>query len=99
MDSGKDASSSTTQTQSSTIFLNRNSPVRFQAMGSVDQLHVTTPGVVKNNDQVMEGDDAHQRTHSRQDRAECAGREQRSDTELDHAERIGFAAQAKDLQA
>ena len=30
-----------------------NSPVRFQAIGSVDQLHLTTPGVVKKNDHVM----------------------------------------------
>ena len=30
-----------------------NSPVKFQAIGSVDQLHLTTPGVVKKNDHVM----------------------------------------------
>lgn len=30
-----------------------NSPVKFQAIGSVDKLHLTTPGVVKKNDQVM----------------------------------------------
>jgi hypothetical protein len=33
--------------------LYRNSPVRFHAMGSVDMLHLTTPGVVKKNDHVM----------------------------------------------
>src|SRR5579863_9550694 len=32
--------------------LNRNSPVRFQAIGSVDKLQTTTPGVVKKNDHV-----------------------------------------------
>ena len=30
-----------------------NSPVRFHAIGSVEKLHLTTPGVVKKNDQVM----------------------------------------------
>jgi hypothetical protein len=30
--------------------LNKNSPVRFQAMGSVEKLHLTTSGVVKKND-------------------------------------------------
>ena len=33
--------------------LNRNSPVRFHAIGSVDQLHFTTPGVVKKKDHVI----------------------------------------------
>ena len=31
----------------------KNSPVRFQAIGSVDRLHLTTPGVVKKNDHVI----------------------------------------------
>ena len=43
----------TAQTPSKTISLNRNSPVRFQAIGSVDKLHLTTPGVVKKNDHVI----------------------------------------------
>src|SRR6516162_9360481 len=50
---GSDARNSTTQTQSSTMSLKMNSPVRFQAIGSVDRLHLTTPGVVKKNDHVM----------------------------------------------
>src|SRR5262249_14689933 len=29
------------------------SPVKFQAIGSVDRLHFTTPGVVKKNDHVI----------------------------------------------
>jgi hypothetical protein len=33
--------------------LNKNSPVRFQATGSVEKLHLTTSGVVKKNDHVM----------------------------------------------
>src|ERR1700733_1316610 len=33
--------------------LNMNSPFRFQAIGSVDTLHLTTPGVVKKNDHVI----------------------------------------------
>ena len=33
--------------------LYRNSPARFHAIGSVEMLHLTTPGVVKKNDQVM----------------------------------------------
>ena len=53
-DCGKEASSSTAQTQSRTVSLNRNSPVRFQAIGSIAQLHFTTPGVVEKNDQVIE---------------------------------------------
>ena len=53
-DRGKEARNNTTQTQSKTISLNMNSPVRFQAIGSVDKLHLTTPGVVKKNDHVME---------------------------------------------
>lgn len=32
--------------------LNKNSPAKFHAMGSVEMLHLTTPGVVKKNDQV-----------------------------------------------
>ena len=31
----------------------KNSPVRFQAIGSVDTLHLTTPGVEKKNDHVI----------------------------------------------
>jgi hypothetical protein len=30
-----------------------NSPVKFQAIGSVDKLHFTTPGVVKKKDHVI----------------------------------------------
>src|SRR6516165_8780284 len=52
-DGGSDAGNRTTQTHSSTISLKMNSPVRFQAIGSVDKLHFTTPGVVKKNDHVM----------------------------------------------
>ncbi|SIO67474.1 hypothetical protein SAMN05443247_11756 [Bradyrhizobium erythrophlei] len=37
-DRGKEASSRPAQTQSKTIPLNMNSPVRFQAIGSVDKL-------------------------------------------------------------
>jgi len=33
--------------------LYKNSPVRFQAIGSVDTLHLTTPGVEKKNDHVI----------------------------------------------
>ena len=50
---GKEAMNNTAQTPSKTISLNRNSPVRFQAIGSVDMLHLTTPGVVKKNDHVI----------------------------------------------
>src|SRR5262245_3539507 len=50
---GNEARSSTTHTHSSTISLNRNSPARFQAIGSVEMLHFTTPGVVKKKDQVI----------------------------------------------
>src|SRR6202000_2311213 len=52
-DCGKEARNNTTQTQSKTISLKRNSPVRFQAIGSVERLHFTTPGVVKKKDQVI----------------------------------------------
>ena len=41
------------QTLSRTTFLKTNSPVKFQAIGSVDRLHFTTPGVVTKNDQVI----------------------------------------------
>src|ERR1700688_323116 len=51
-DCGRDARNNTTQTHSKTMSLNRNSPVKFQAIGSVDKLHLTTPGVVKKNDHV-----------------------------------------------
>jgi hypothetical protein len=50
---GNDAKNSTMQTQRRTISLNKNSPVRFHAIGSVDRLHLTTPGVEKKNDQVI----------------------------------------------
>src|SRR6202041_1321786 len=49
----REARKSTAQTQRRTTSLNRNSPVRFQAIGSVEKLHFTTPGVVKKNDQVI----------------------------------------------
>src|SRR5258705_645863 len=52
-DCGKEARNNTAQTQSKTISLNRTSPVKFQAIGSVDKLHLTTPGVVKKNDHVI----------------------------------------------
>ena len=51
-DCGSDASNNTAQTQSNTMSLKMNSPVKFQAIGSVDKLHFTTPGVVKKNDHV-----------------------------------------------
>jgi hypothetical protein len=51
-DCGRGARNNTTQTHSKTMSLNRNSPVKFQAIGSVDKLHLTTPGVVKKNDHV-----------------------------------------------
>ena len=41
------------QTHRRTMSLYRNSPARFHAMGSVEMLHLTTPGVVKKNDHVM----------------------------------------------
>jgi hypothetical protein len=44
-DRGKEAKNSTRQTQNRTMSLNMNSPFRFQAIGSVDTLHLTTPGV------------------------------------------------------
>src|ERR1700733_11002512 len=50
---GRDAKNKTIHTQRSAMSLNRNSPVRFQAIGSVERLHLTTPGVVKKNDQVI----------------------------------------------
>ena len=33
--------------------MNKNSPVRFHAIGSVDRLQLTTPGVEKKNDHVI----------------------------------------------
>src|SRR5262249_15236452 len=36
-----------------TTSLYKNSPVRFHAIGSVDTLHLTTPGVEKKNDHVI----------------------------------------------
>ncbi len=33
--------------------LYKNSPVKFHAIGSVDMLHLTTPGVEKKNDHVI----------------------------------------------
>ncbi len=50
---GSDVKNKMIQTQSSTISLYKNSPVRFQAIGSVDMLHLTAPGVEKKNDQVI----------------------------------------------
>src|SRR5690349_553487 len=50
---GSDAKNKTTQTQRSTTSLYRNSPMRFHAMGSVERLHLTTPGVEKKNDHVI----------------------------------------------
>src|SRR6478735_6096191 len=52
-DCGNEARNNTAQTHSRTMSLNRNSPARFHAIGSVDRLHVTTPGVVKKNDHVI----------------------------------------------
>src|SRR5258708_28077939 len=52
-DCGKEARNNTTQTQSRTMSLKMNSPVKFQAIGSVDKLHFTTPGVVKKKDHVI----------------------------------------------
>jgi hypothetical protein len=52
-DCGREARNNTTQTHSRTMSLNRNSPVRFHAIGSDERLHLTTPGVVKKNDQVI----------------------------------------------
>src|ERR1700739_1457479 len=51
---GREARNNTTHTQSRTTSLNKNSPVRFHAIGSVEKLHFTTPGVEKKNDQVMQ---------------------------------------------
>jgi hypothetical protein len=50
---GSDARNNTIQTQRKTTSLNKNSPVRFHAIGSVDMLHLTTPGVEKKNDHVI----------------------------------------------
>jgi hypothetical protein len=50
---GSDASNNTMQTQRRTTSLYRNSPIRFHAIGSVDRLHLTTPGVEKKNDHVI----------------------------------------------
>jgi len=50
---GSDARNNTIQTQRRTTSLNKNSPVRFHAIGSVDTLHLTTPGVEKKNDHVI----------------------------------------------
>src|ERR1700752_2909598 len=50
---GSDAKNKTTQTQRRTMSLYKNSPVRFQAIGSVDRFHFTTPGVEKKNDHVI----------------------------------------------
>ena len=52
-DRGRDARNNTAQTHSKTMSLNMNSPVKFQAIGLVDKLHLTTSGVVKKNDHVM----------------------------------------------
>src|SRR6516164_4137048 len=50
---GSDAKNSTIQTQRRTTSLYKNSPVRFHATGSVDTLHLTTPGVEKKKDHVI----------------------------------------------
>src|SRR5271163_1919146 len=50
---GSDVKNNTTQTQRRTTSLYKNSPVRFHAIGSVDRLHLTTPGVEKKNDHVI----------------------------------------------
>src|SRR5262245_47736185 len=50
---GSDAKNDTIQTQRRTTSLYKNSPVRFHAIGSVDMLHLTTPGVEKKNDHVI----------------------------------------------
>ena len=50
---GSDAKNNTTQTQRRTTSLYKNSPLRFHAIGSVDMLHLTTPGVEKKNDHVI----------------------------------------------
>src|SRR3569623_2959935 len=52
-DFGSEAESNTTQTLSKTKSLNKNSPVKFQAIGSEDRLHFSTPVVVKKKDQVI----------------------------------------------
>jgi hypothetical protein len=50
---GSDVKNNTIQTQRRTASLYKNSPVRFHAIGSVDTLHLTTPGVEKKNDHVI----------------------------------------------
>jgi hypothetical protein len=50
---GSDAKNNTIQTQGRTTSLYKNSPVRFHAIGSVETLHLTTPGVEKKNDHVI----------------------------------------------
>src|SRR6516225_434720 len=50
---GSDARNNTIQTQRRTTSLYKNSSVRFHAIGSVERLHLTTPGVVKKNDHVI----------------------------------------------
>lgn len=50
---GSDVKNKTIQTQSKTMSLYKNSPVKFHAIGSVDMLHRTAPGVEKKNDHVI----------------------------------------------
>src|SRR5262245_16881427 len=50
---GSDAKNNTIQTQRRTTSLYKNSPVSFYAIGSVDMLHLTAPGVEKKNDHVI----------------------------------------------
>jgi hypothetical protein len=50
---GREAKNNTIQTLRRTTSLYKNSPVRFHAIGSVDMLHLTTPGVEKKNDHVI----------------------------------------------
>ena len=50
---GSEAKNNTIQTHRRTTSLYKNSPARFHAIGSVDTLHLTTPGVEKKNDHVI----------------------------------------------
>ena len=88
-DCGSEASNNTTQTQSKTISLNTNSPARFQAIGSVDRLHLTSPGVVKKNDQVMA------KVITPISEPTAAGREKRRNTKLDYAEEVRLSPEAE----
>ena len=97
---GRDAKNKTTHTQRSTMSLYRNSPARFHAIGSVEMLHLTTPGVVKKNDHVMRNVPvpinalSADRIWDERSRGEQYGRR-----ELDNAEKISFAPDAEYGQA